>query len=681
MVRLLARSKPVLLLLLGLFLALQIGNENVSAQGPVPARVSDQVIVRYKPGYTDSNFDLSIARQGDQKIAEMPSIRGRVVKLTRNRTVDQAIQDYLRDPNVLYAEPNYYVHALGAPNDPQYPQLWGVQKISAPLAWSVTTGSSSIVVGIVDTGVDYTHPDLVANVWSNPGGIGGCAAGTHGYNAIAKTCDPLDDNNHGTHVSGTIGAVGNNGVGVVGVNWQTQIMGLKFLDSTGSGTTADAITAIDYAIAAKQAGVNVRVLNNSWGGGGYSQALLDEINKAGANGILFVVAAGNNGTNNATTPTYPCNYTASNLLCVAATDSNDALASFSNYGVTTVPVAAPGYNILSTIRGGSYAYYSGTSMATPHVTGAAALILSAPGMSSLTPEQLKNQILSNVDPIPSLSGKLGTGGRLNVCKAVPGCNGSPSPTSTPIIQPSPTATLTPTRTNTATPTRTFTPTSRPTNTSTPTPIPDGDFVVTANPTARAITTGASTTYNLLLTSLNGYNAPVDLGISGLPTGVTAQFNPSSVTLTPSGTPSVLTINTLSTLPVGTYNLTVIGKSRTTPALLRSATITLIVSSPSTGSFTLSLSNSIYIVRRNTTGTWNVRLTPSGGFNAPVSLSVSGLPAGATYAFTPNPVTLNTSAVNASLKIMASQKAGAYWITITSTGGGQTRSASTILWIQ
>lgn len=215
---------------------------------------------------------------------------------SRSQSTEALLVALSHNPVVEYAEPNYIVHAIATPNDPRYSELWGMRNtgqiiqgfagtagadIKAEGAWDVSTGSRTIVVGVVDTGIDYTHQDLSGNTWSNPGGIGGCAAGTHGYNAITKSCDPRDDQYHGTHVSGTIGAAGNNALGVVGVNWTTSIMGLKFLDSVGSGTTADAISAIDFSVNAKIAGVNVRVLSNSWGGGGFSQALLDEINKAG----------------------------------------------------------------------------------------------------------------------------------------------------------------------------------------------------------------------------------------------------------------------------------------------------------------------------------------------------------------------------------------------------------------
>jgi subtilisin family serine protease len=289
------------------------------------------------------------------------------------------------------------------------------------------------VVGVIDTGIDYTHPDLAANAWSAPAAfsvsIGGatitCPAGSHGFNAIINSCDPKDDHNHGTHVSGTIGAVGNNATGVVGVNWTTRIMGLKFLNSAGSGSTSDAIKAIEFAIQAKAvlgSAASVRVLSNSWGGDTFSSALLDEINKANTNDMLFVVAAGNNSVNNDVTPSYPASYNAPNILTVAATDSTDALASFSNYGPATVHLGAPGVNIYSTIIG-SYAYLSGTSMATPHVSGAAMLLLSACSQNTAA---LKNLIMSNVDLLPALSGKTVTGGRLNVNRAIRACASAPT---------------------------------------------------------------------------------------------------------------------------------------------------------------------------------------------------------------------------------------------------------------
>jgi subtilisin family serine protease len=341
----------------------------------------------------------------------------------------RAIAALKRDPRVRYAEPNYVVHATETiPNDPMFSQLWAMKNtgqaggtpgadVKATFAWDTTTGDRAVVVGVVDTGIWYDHVDLAANVWSNPGGVGGCAAGTYGYNAILNTCDPKDDNRHGTHVSGTIGAVGNNATGVAGINWNTSLMGLKFLNALGSGTTANAIAAIDFAVKAKAAGVNVRVLNNSWGGGGFSQALLDEINLAGASDILFVVAAGNSASDNDVSPFYPCSYSTPNEICVASTDRNDNLSGFSNYGATSVDLGAPGSEILSTVLNNSYATLNGTSMATPHVTGTAALVLA---LGYLSVADLKLDLLSSVDPIPALSDITVSGGRLNTCMAVGG---------------------------------------------------------------------------------------------------------------------------------------------------------------------------------------------------------------------------------------------------------------------
>lgn len=245
----------------------------------------------------------------------------------------------------------------------------------------------------------------------------------------------MDNNGHGTHVSGTIGAVGNNQLGVAGVNWKVSIMGLKFLDRNGSGTTADAITAIDWAIKAKQLGVNVRVLNNSWGGGGASLALLAEITKANDNDILFVLAAGNEGANLDVVPDYPASYNTPNMITVAATDRNDLLASFSNYGLTTVHLGAPGVDVVSTYSNSGYATGTGTSMATPHVSGAAALML-AGGYQSVA--NLKANLLNNVDGIPSLIGKTVTGGRLNLYRAVLAGDVTP-PTASASATPSPNA--------------------------------------------------------------------------------------------------------------------------------------------------------------------------------------------------------------------------------------------------
>ena len=407
--------------------------------------VAGEVIVRFARQDVLSNLERarSMADASDPRQIGATDLQLHLLKSKSQKTED-LVKLLASLPGVEYAEPNYVVRTTLTPNDTRFGELWGLNNtgqsggtpgadISAVSAWDVSTGSSSIVVGVIDTGVDYNHPDLAANVWSAPTSftvtIGGqtitCPQGSHGFNAINNTCTPLDDNNHGTHCSGTIGAVGNNSQGVVGVNWTSRIMGLKFLNASGSGSSADAIDCIEFAVQAKQAfagsgGANVRVLSNSWGGGGFSQALLDQINRANTNDMLFVAAAGNNGSNNDTTPHYPSSYNASNVVAVASTTRTDTRSSFSNFGATSVDLGAPGSSILSTVRNGGYSVFSGTSMATPHVSGAAALVLSE---CSLNTAALKSNILNNVDLISSMSGITVTGGRLNVDKAIRACSG------------------------------------------------------------------------------------------------------------------------------------------------------------------------------------------------------------------------------------------------------------------
>ncbi len=352
-----------------------------------------------------------------------------------------------RQRGVRYAEPDYLLHESASPNDPGFAMQWGFSNTGQAAngtagspgsdehvtpAWSLTTGSRSVVVAEVDSGVDYNHPDLAANVWTNDGTVGGCPAGTHGYNVVASTCDPMDDETpyrgHGTHVAGILGAVGNNGVGVTGVNWATTILPVKWTNSAGDGSTSQLLTALDWVVKARQAGVNVRVVNDSvtYKGTASSQALSDRIDLLGANDILFVTAAGNTGDNNdnPTVGRYPCRYGRANEICVTASDQQDRLPSWANYGPGTVDLAAPGDQIYSTLRGGAYGYISGGSMASPQVAGAAALILSR-GYRSAT--ALKADILDYVDPIPALAGQVRTGGRLDICRAMGGCPNSTTP--------------------------------------------------------------------------------------------------------------------------------------------------------------------------------------------------------------------------------------------------------------
>lgn len=350
-------------------------------------------------------------------------------------TLPDLLNALTHEPLVRCAEPDSIVSALATlPNDPSFGQLWGLNNtgqtggtpdadIDAPEAWDYAVGSTSVVVGLIDSGVNYTHADLAANIWSNPlevvNGIdddgNGFVDDVRGWDFSANDNDPSDGLGHGTHCAGTIAGVGNNGIGVAGVNWHCQILPLKFIDAGGIGYTSDAVEALYYAVQLRQHGVNIRLTSNSWGGGAYSSTLRAAIAANAAADILFVAAAGNASGNNDVTPSYPASYPVSNVIAVAATDHNDTLAWFSNYGAVSVALSAPGVNIYSTVPGG-YGTKDGTSMAAPHVSGVAALL------AGLTPAadwaRIRRAIMQGVDPVSSLTGRTSTGGRLNALKAV-----------------------------------------------------------------------------------------------------------------------------------------------------------------------------------------------------------------------------------------------------------------------
>ncbi len=345
-------------------------------------------------------------------------------------------------PSVQYAELDYVVRRAVIPNDPSFGSLWGMHNtgqsggtvdadIDAPEAWDTYTGDPNFVIADIDTGVDYNHPDLSANSWMNPGEVlngidddgNGFIDDIRGWDFVNNDNNPMDDNNHGTHTAGTFGAVGNNGIGVVGVNWRCKIMALKFLNAAGSGSTSGAISCVNYAV-----NKGVKISNNSWGGGGFSQALYDAINNGKAVGHLFIAAAGNNSSNNDASPFYPATYNLDNIISVASTDRFDNRSSFSNYGATTVDLGAPGSSILSTTRNNTYSTFNGTSMATPHVAGVAALVYAL--NAGWTYQQVRQRLFNTVRPISALSGITVTGGVVNASAAVGGGGGNTPPSVT-----------------------------------------------------------------------------------------------------------------------------------------------------------------------------------------------------------------------------------------------------------
>jgi len=420
--------------------------------------IPGQAIIGFQPGIDIDTKNSLLANSSAKALHTFKS--GAVLVEFKNKLTTEmqniVMTDLAKNKSVSYVEANTVIFANGViPNDPKFGELYGLRNdgstggslgadINATNAWSITTGSRDVVVAVIDTGIDYNHPDIAPNYWTNPGETGLDASGLdkstngidddsngfiddfRGWDFVNNNNDPMDDHNHGTHCAGTIGANGNDGIGVVGVNWNVSMVGVKFLSGSGSGTLADAVKAIEYTTS-----LGVTMTSNSWGGGGYSDTMHAAINAANDAGILFIAAAGNSSSNNDLNPHYPSSYESENVIAVAATDHVDGMAGFSSYGLNSVHVGAPGKDILSTIADNNYASYSGTSMATPHVAGVAALIKAAYPES--TAAQIKARILNTVDVVPSLEGKTVTGGRVNAFNALENDTEAPGSISSLVI--------------------------------------------------------------------------------------------------------------------------------------------------------------------------------------------------------------------------------------------------------
>ena len=417
-------------------------------------RTSPEVLVRFKPGVSlDKVHSIAYANH-DSLSDRIEAVRGlTVIDDLDNADAKAVAEQYSAMTEfVEYAEPNFEIklddprsparasdtlqrESLDEmPNDPMFGDQWALNNsgadggkeradIDALEAWKSTIGSEEVVVAVLDSGVDFNHEDLKNNMWTRPANLAayndaelGEINDLNGYNGTDAIKDPMDDNGHGTHCAGIIGAEGNNGIGVTGINQKVQIMPLKFLGRGGFGSANDAIEAINYAIDRKMNGVNVRVISASWGSTSKSKALEDTIKAAAEAGILFVAAAGNDGSDNDRRPHYPSNYDSPNVISVAAVDRNDQLASFSNYGAKTVHVAAPGKDILSTWLNGQYREASGTSMATPYVSGVAALIIASDPQISM--KNLRARLLGSADSLDQLKGRVETGSRICAANAL-----------------------------------------------------------------------------------------------------------------------------------------------------------------------------------------------------------------------------------------------------------------------
>lgn len=420
-----------------------------------------EILVKFKASATITRINALVKTAGAQILYSSREVKDQRAVIINNFYVlkvddanfKQTLGSLATSPEVEYAEPNYKLFATAVPNDPSFGDQWNLfnfgqtggtpgADIGATGGWDMERGSHSVVVAVVDTGVDYNHTDLAGNIWVNQREIAGNGLDddengyvddVHGINVVdyftggAPTAgNPMDDMGHGTHVSGIIGAYGNNGRGISGVNWKVSIMATKFLNGDGMGWLEDALLCFQYIRAQKLAGVNIIASNNSWGGGGYSRAMCDAIEALEDAGVLFVAAAGNEYMDNDSYMSYPASYNRMNVISVAATDHDDNLAWFSNYGSRTVDVGAPGENILSTCsplcpycwstNSWPYDTWSGTSMATPHVTGLAALLKAQD--QTRTWKQIRNLILSTGTPVPSLDGITVTGKRINAERAL-----------------------------------------------------------------------------------------------------------------------------------------------------------------------------------------------------------------------------------------------------------------------
>jgi subtilisin family serine protease len=585
-----------------------------AAAGPA-AQDTATILVKFT---ATSQAAAAIAAQGDRHVGDTQT-HVAVVQIDARRTVGEKVAEYNARRDVVYAEPNYIAHALlAAPNDPSYASQWAFGKIQALSGWSIYPGSytpsGGATLAVVDTGVQANHPDLGSRVRTTSGAT--CLTGT----CVAGPA--TDDNGHGTHVAGIAGATTNNAVGVAGTAFSSPIVPVKVLNAAGSGSYASVASGIIWA-----AQHGARVMNLSLGGTGFSQTLCDAVATAtNTYNTLVVVSAGNSASS---TPSYPA--ACAGALGVAATDSNDAPATFSNFGSPNVFISSPGVGIFSTYLGSTYRTLSGTSMAAPFVTGLAALLVGQ--NSASTPRSLKQRLAQTSD-------KVGTGtygadpygtctgctwnarygyGRINVFRALSAGTTAP------------------------------------------------DFSLSATPASRTVTAGGSTTYTVSIARTNGFAGSVSLGVTGLPTGATASFSPN-----PASSASTLTVSSSTTTAPGTSTLTITG---TSGGLVHTTSVAFVVQSSSSADFSLTVSPTTQAVDVGNSTAYSVTISRTGGFLGNVSLGTAGLPSGATASFNPNPAA-NSSTLTVNTSVMT--PVGSFTFTITGVSGGLSHSVSATL---
>ncbi|MCI0404150.1 MAG: S8 family serine peptidase [Acidobacteria bacterium] len=483
--------------------------------------VAGQVLIKFRT--TSSQNLASAALSGDVDSYRPLGKSGVYVLHSRSKTTLSLLRTLSSRSDVMFVEPDHILQGATLPDDPRLGDQYAVLNTGQAIlnspgvagadlgldpAWNLGTGTRDHVIAILDSGVDYAHPDLDANVWTAAqpftvqlgGRVVACPAGSRGFNLVKRNCDPMDDHNHGSQLAGIIGAVGDNGLGITGVNWTANILALKFLDYRLAGTISGAIEAIGVAIQMKAAGVaNIRVLVAGWGDYGYSKALAAAIEQAFRNEILFVAAAGNQGSDNDVRPFYPAGYVVPNVVSVTATDHKDELGSLSNFGDTSVHVGAPGMFVLSTIVGG-YDYGSGTSLAAAHVAGTAALALSlCPDLNTM---DLRTNLFEQGTHVPALTGFTTTGGRVNAGNSVLACSGPA-------------------------------------------------YRLTTSASTRTVARGQTTSFNVMVNPVREFTGDVQILVGGLPDGTFASVTPGIVNAPGAAT---ITITVGESVAPGTYFL-------------------------------------------------------------------------------------------------------------------------------